>query len=533
MLSRRNLIFVSATGLAAPALLPAVPAYATPRNIVVMAKSIDDIVGGLDPADAYEITNAEVCGNIYRRIVLPDPADPNTILGDTAESWEAAPDGRMLTFRIRSGMKFESGNPVTAEDAAFSLRRVVKLGKAPSFIIKQFGYTSDNVEDMIVAEGPDILRMRLPSAQAPTFVLYCLSANCASVVEKAQVMAHQVNGDLGNAWLRTHSAGSGSYRLIEWQASDRIALEANPHAPEPPRIPRVVIRHVAEPSTQYLLLEKGDADIARDLTSDQLKSIGENPAYAFARTDVLNEMYLALNMAKPEFQKSEVLQAVKLAIDYEGIARNITPSVWNVWQTFLPKGSPASLPDQPFRRDVPKARALLKQAGLGDGFTVTLDHFAKSPYVEIAQAVQADLGAIGIKVELLSGEQRQVYGRMRARQHQMLISTWVPDYMDPNSTAQAFLSDDDDSDGATVRLLAWRCHYVGKERTAKVVAATTELDAGKRNEMYLDMQRDALEHAPFVIMLQQAEIATMRKGTSGLTIGALPDFTRYHGITKA
>jgi peptide/nickel transport system substrate-binding protein len=66
----------------------------------------------------------------------------------------------------------------------------------------------------------------------------------------------------------------------------------------------------------------------------------------------------------------------------------------------------------------------------------------------------------------------------------------------------------------------------------EVVAASKELDAKKRNDMYGQMQRDALEKSPFVFLLQQAEIATMRKGVSGITIGVLPDYTRYAMITK-
>src|SRR5277367_4860050 len=142
MLTRRTLVAATAGGLVAPTIIrPGVAA--TPKNMVVMAKAIDDIIGAFDPADGYETTNSEVCGNMYRRIVLPDPHDSNKIIGDTAESWEVSKDGLVLTFHIRPGMLFESGKPVTAEDAAFSLQRVVKLGKTPNFILTQFGYTKD------------------------------------------------------------------------------------------------------------------------------------------------------------------------------------------------------------------------------------------------------------------------------------------------------------------------------------------------------------------------------------------------------
>jgi peptide/nickel transport system substrate-binding protein len=536
MLTRRKMLAASAAGLAAPLGAPAVSSSAkaaTPKNIVVMAKSIDDIVGAFDPQESYENTNNEVCGNVYRKLVAPDPADANKIIGDLAEKWEISKDGLTFNFQLRRGVLFESGKPVTAEDAAFSLQRAVKMNKTPAFILKQFDFTADNVDKLIHATGEYALELTLPAVQAPTFVLYCLTACIGGVVEKATALANQTNGDFGNAWLRTHSAGSGSYKLVEWQASDHIILEANPHASVKPRVPRLVQRHVNEPAAQLLLVTKGDVDIARDLGADQLTPIFKNPAFGFAKTEQLMSMYLGLNMNVPQFQKPQVLQAIKWAIDYNAIAKNITPNVWSVWQTFLPKGSPGSIADTPFQKNVAKAKALLAAGGYPDGFSVTLDHFAKSPYSDIAQAIQADLGAIGVKVQLLPGEQKQVTTKMRSRQHQITMMTWFPDYLDPNSNTQAFNSNPDDSDGAKVKLPAWRCHFADKALTEMVDKAAKELDAKKRNEMYGQMQRDSLERSPFVFLLQQAEISTMRKSVSGITIGLLPDYTRYAQITKA
>ena len=309
-----------------------------------MARAIDNIVGAFDPAQSYETSNNEACGNLYRKLIVPDPADANKLVGDLAESWQVSKDGLVFTFQLRRGVKFDNGNELTAEDAAFSLQRVVKLNKTPGFILTQFGWNADNVEQMIRATADHTLELTLPVLQAPTFVLYCLSATVGCVVEKARVLANQANNDLGNEWLKTHSAGAGSYRLVEWQASDHIILEANPHAAVKPRIPRVVIRHVAEPASQLLLLQKGDADIAGNLNADQLKGIAKNPDFGITKIDQLNSLYLGLNASLPQFQKIEVRQAIKWAIDYDAIADNITPNVWGVWQTFLPKGAPGSIP---------------------------------------------------------------------------------------------------------------------------------------------------------------------------------------------
>jgi peptide/nickel transport system substrate-binding protein len=532
MLTRRVLLATSAAGLAAPSLIGAADA-ATPKNAVVQAKNIGDIVGAFDPAQSYEFSNNEGCGNIYRKLVMPDPNDTSKLIGDLAERWEVSKDGLTFTFHLRRGVVFESGKPVTAEDAAFSLQRVVKLNLTPGFILTQFGWDKDNVDKMIRAKDEYTLEVVLPAVQASSFVLYCLSATCGCVVEKAAVTANQSKDDLGNAWLKTHSAGAGSYKLVDWQASDHIILEANPHAAVKPHLPRVVIRHVADPSAQLLMVQKGDVDIARDLSSDQLKSAARDPALSLAKKPQLTSMYMVMNAGLPQFQKVGVRQAVKYAIDYQAIAKNITPNLWTVWQSFLPEGVPGAISDTPFKKDVAKAKALLAEAGMPNGFEATLDHFAEAPYADIAQAIQADLAAVGIKLQLLAGEHKQVISKTRARQHQMAMMTWFPDYLDANSNAQAFCANPDDSDASKLKILAWRSHFLDKELTDAVDAAAKELDTAKRMAMYAKMQRDFMQRAPFVMLLQSAEVDVLRKGVSGLQIGVLPDYTRYAAIVKA
>jgi peptide/nickel transport system substrate-binding protein len=534
MIRRRTLLTtaLAAPALAAPALTGLRARAATPAGVVVMAKGIDDIVGAFDPAESYEFTNNEVCGNVYRKLVLPDPNDSSRLVGDLAESWEVSPDGARLTFRLRQGPRFETGNPVTAEDAAFSLRRAVILNKAPGFILTQFGWDKDNAEKLIRARDPRTLELELPKPVAPTLVLYCLSATIGSVVEKAVVLSHDQGGDLGNAWLKTHSAGAGPYRLVDWQAADHIVLAANPHAETPPRIGRVVIRHVAEPVNQLLLLEKGDVDIARDLGADQLKTVAGEKGLSIVSMGGLSSMYVAMNMARPEFQKEQVRRAVKMAIDYDAIARNITPRVWEVCQSFLPQGIPGALSDRPYHKDTAQARALLAEAGFGNGFTMSLDYVSTPPFADIAQAIQADLAAIGITLTLIPGEEKQVISKTRARQHQMALLRWFPDYLDPHSNAQGFCADPDDSDHSPLKILAWRSHFHDEELTRMVDEAARERDAAKRFALYADMQRKFEARSPFVMLMQNENVAVLRAGVQGLRLGSLADYTSYAAITK-
>jgi peptide/nickel transport system substrate-binding protein len=244
-------------------------------------------------------------------------------------------------------------------------------------------------------------------------------------------------------------------------------------------------------------------------------------------------MYFAMNRAVPQLAKKEVQQAIKWAIDYEAIAKNITPGVWHVSQSFLPVGLPGALPDTPFHKDVAKAKQLMAAAGLSGGFSVSMDYPSVWPTPDIAQALQADLGAIGIKLELLPGEQKQVVTKTRARQHQMALLTWFTDYIDPNSNAQAWCADPDDSDNSKLKILAWRSHFADKEMTDEVDQATKELDNKKRMAIYANLQRQMWDRGPFVFLLQADEIAVTAKNVTGFQLGPTPDYFRYAPIRKA
>ncbi len=505
----------------------------TPRDLVVMARQIDDIVS-LDPQESFEFSGEEALGNVYDRLILPNLKDPTDIKGDLAESWSTSEDGLTTTFKMVQGRKFASGNPVTAEDAAFTLQRAVILNKAPAFIVNQFGFTKENVSDRIRATDERTLVLTLAEKGSPSFLMYCLSALVGSVVDKKTVMAKAVGDDMGNAWLKAgNSAGSGPFQLRQWRASENVTMEPNPNYPSPPKLRRLVIQHRPDTSAQLLGLQRGDIDVARTLAPDQLAALGEDPAYTLLTAPKSNINFLALNQNHPVLSKPQVRQAFKWAIDYEGIAASITPKAYEPHQAFLPKGFPGALTDLPFKKDTKRAKALLAEAGLPNGFEITLDHYTVPPFADVAQAIQANLAEAGIKVTLIAGEQRQVITKTRARQHQVAMGLWGSDYMDPHSNAETFNINTDNSDTQKNRTLAWRSNWKDDEFTTRAIAALKEPDAARRVALYERLQRDHQERSPFVIIAQQVEVAAMKKTTTGLDLALLGDRTRYAGLTKA
>ena len=530
MITRRSLM--AATGTAALGFASRRAWAVTPPGMIVMAKEIDDSIS-FDPGQAYEFTTIEVCANIYRKLVAPELGNLSKIGPDLAAHFEVSSDGKTFTFHMAPNIMFPSGKPVTAADAEFSLRRAITLNLTPGFILTQFGFSKDNVEQMIRATDPQTLVIELPKAAATSFVLYCLGANVGGVVEKETALAHQEKDDLGNKWLSTHSAGNGPYQLTSYAPEDHLILDANPHAAEPPATKRFVLRHIKEPSEQLLALQRGDVDIARDLSSDLLKQIANDPKLYKITSPTTNQMYIAGNEGYAPFAKQGVQQALKWAIDYDAIQKNIVPDTYIVNQAFEPSMILGAVNSNPFKRDPDKAKALLAQAGYPQGFEATLDHFSEHPYADIAAAIQANLADVGIKVSLIAGTRKQVLTKMRARQQQLVMNEWFPDYFDPNSNAQAFNADPDDGDNSPLKIIAWRSHFHDPELTSEVEQAAAELDTEKQVDLYHKMQEQAWERSPIVFMLQQNAVAVARKGVDGFILGPQSDFVRYGGTKKA
>ncbi|HWX48033.1 MAG TPA: ABC transporter substrate-binding protein [Roseomonas sp.] len=528
MLSRRQLL---ATPALAAALLPAGTRAAVPDNILAIARQIDDITS-LDPHESFEASGGEIMGNIYDRLLAVDPRDSSQVVGDLAANWDVGDDSQTFTFRLKPDRLFASGAPVTAEDVAFSFQRLIRLQKAPAFILGQFGLTPENVGQAVRAADSHTLVLRIAEPRAPSFVLYCLNANAASIVEKAEVLRHAEGEDLGNGWLRRHSAGSGAYVLRDWRASESVILEANPRSPARADLKRVIIRHVPDAAAQLLQLRQGDIDIARNLSPDQIRGLEGDDTLHLVRKERAFLLYLGLNESHPMLGRPQVAQAIKWAIDYEGIERNLVRGTWSVHQNFLPAGMPGALTDKPFRHDPDRARELLTAAGAAEGFAITLDHFSGQPHSDIAQAIQADLGAIGIRVNLLSGEQRQVITKTRARQHEAALLYWGSDYYDPNSNAQAFLVNPDNSDDAPLKTIAWRNHWQNQALSRAAQEATREVETGRRLELYRDLQRRFRELSPLPILLQQQEVAATRRTVQGFELGGVAYRTLYAPVRK-
>ena len=500
--------------------------------MLVIANRIDDITT-IDPAQSFEFAGSDVSRNIYNKLVNFDPLNLDAgYQPDLAESWTVSEDGRTITFTMREGVKFHSGNPVRAEDAEFSLRRVVTLNKTPSFILTQFGFTAENVGDTIVAEG-NTLRITTDKRYATSFVLNCLTATIGGIVDKEVAMANEVDGDLGNAWLATNSAGSGPYVLQGWKPNESVTLVSNPdYYGGAPAMERVIVRHVQESATQRLMLERGDIDVARNLNPEDIA--GARSADGVAIDDELRGrlMYISVNQKHEILSKPEVRQAIKYLVDYEGMQNSFLNGQYTIHQNFLPRTYLGAVDENPFSLNVEKAKELLASAGVGP-FEIEVGVREAQERIEIAQSLQNTFAQAGITLNITVGTAKAILGRYRARELDMYMGAWGPDYPDPHTNAGTFAFNPDNTDeaGAT-GLLAWRNAWDTGGLTAKVEAAVVEGDRDTRAQMYADIQAEFRDIAPFAILFQKIEQTGRNEAVQNLNLGGAITAVSYWPVTK-
>jgi len=478
----------------------------TPASTLVIAMNIDDIIS-LDPAETFEIVGGEVNGNIYDRITVHEPGHEE-LSGGVAGSWDIADDGHTIILHLRPGLKFHSGNPITADDVVFSLARVIKLGKTPSFILSQMGWKPDNVDQMVTAKDPQTVELKVPEKLAPTLVLNCLSAGVGSVVDKQVALAHEANGDFGHEWLKTNSAASGPFALKSWKPNESVILEAaSTSRYGAPGMKRVILRHVPEPGAQRLLIEKGDADIARNLSADQIAGLEGNKDIRIQTDPKALSIYLQVNMRDPILSKPKVREALRYLVDYQGMVNTFLRGQFIVHQSFWPSGFFASLTDNPFSLDVTKAKSLLAEAGYPDGFEVTMD-CPNDRYVNdaaICQAVVGMLARIGVKVNLLAQPKAQYFAKVLntgGYQTSFYLLGWTPGTSDSHNVLYEIMGCRDDPKSS--RGQANLGGYCNKELDALTAKLLVESDTDKRDQMIKQAYQMEAKDFAYIPLHQQA-----------------------------
>ena len=506
----------------------------TPADTLVVAQNIDDIVS-IDPGEAYEFSSGEYVTQTYDRLVQYDAPDVTKLVSGLADKWLVDDANKTITFTLRDGVKFApSGNPLTAADVVYSMKRVFVINKSPAAILGAIGWTKDNVDSMVTAKDDKTVVVKYSGDISSAYVLNVLASRPASVVDSKLVASHDAGGDMGNAWLKANSAGTGPFVLKTFRANEILSLDANPnYFLGAPALKHVIIKHVAEAATQLLLLQSGDVDMAKDLTPDQVKGVDAN-AIKVETYPQAAVHFLSFNQKDKDLTNPAFWEAAHYLVDYKGMTDSFLKGQMQVHQAFWPSGFPGALDDNPYSYDPDKAKAILDKAGIKTPLTITLDVINSSPFTDMAQSMQASFAKAGINFQIIPGTGSEVITKYRARTHQAMLLYWAPDFMDPDSNASAFAYNEDNSDDHYQPTTTWRNAWQPpKAMNDETKAAKAEGDADKRNAMYIDLQKQQQASSPIIETFQAIAQVAMKPSVTGYVNGAIHDFVFYRLVKKS
>jgi len=321
-------------------------------------------IPSLDPKERGNNWEAVITNNIYDSLIYPGEPNEKLYIPWLAESWKISDDGKTYTFYLRKNIKFHDGSEVTAEDVAFSMDRMLSLGGPMSthFVGSVEVGSTEVVDKYTVAfhlKGPD------PSFLAAQFLF--------KIVNKDQVLKHKKPGefgefgDYGAAWLESHDAGSGPYKVVERVHADHVTLEKFKDYTlrewKPNSANRVVFRVIPEIATITAMMKKGEIDIADwTLPPKIMKDLEKTESIRVIYYPSGTIWYLILNNKKPPLDDVYVRKAMAYAFDYETVIKEIL--VGGVRSQGPVPNNVAGHNDDlmVYRRDVEKAKELIKES---------------------------------------------------------------------------------------------------------------------------------------------------------------------------
>ncbi len=521
---------------AAPAVsAPAAQATAAPTsaagsaaNTLVYDADISDMIS-VDPAVSYEFNGDLVVHNSYETLVRFEGADLSTLKPGLADKWSIkdAGDHWELTFNLHPGAKFASGNPVTAADVVFSFQRVLSLNKSPAFLFSDIAQLKP---DSIKAVDPQTVLISLPKTASPQGFLAILTFTVGSIVDSKVVQSHVSNNDFGSAWLLDKSAGSGPFVIDHWTKEVEVLLKANSnYGGAKPGLGAVLVKHVPEATNQLSALQKGDADIARNLSPEQIASLKGQPNVTIAKGDSLLLIYVGMNVTVKPLDNPMVRDALRMAVDYDGIVNDLLSGNAKKVQTIIPAGLAGYNPDTPFQQDINKAKALLKDAGQDKGFTLELlVPTGPAPggvaYSDLAAKLQSDWSQIGVTINIKQTTQAELLGSYRAQKGQLVLILWGPDFPDPDANVGPWTD-------YNAKSIAYRNAWNDAGIAAKAREAALITDPAQRAAAYKAITEYVLHSGPYVVLYQPTEQFGLRSNVKGFVWSAI-GWTDFATITK-
>ena len=390
----------------------------------------------LDPHVGYDWQNWSVIKSIFDGLMDYKPGTTE-LEPDLAESYTVSDDGLTYTFKLRDGVTFHNGRVMTSADVKYSFERAVNPAtQSPGggYFGMIAGYddvAGGKATALSGIETPDdktvVFKLTRPDA---TF-LHLMAINFGYVVPKEEV--EKAGADWGK-----QPVGTGAFKFTEWAPGQYIKLERNKDyfRAGVPYLDNVTFEFGQDPTVAVLRLKKGEIDIVGDgIPPAQFAEIMADPANKdlIAEGNQLHTGYVTMNVTQAPFDNVKVRQAVNMAINKERIVRLINNRAAPASQALPPAMPGYNAENKGYAYDPEGAKKLLAEAGAGE-ITTELYVMNVDPNPRIAQAIQQDLAAVGIKAEIRSLAQAEVIAAGGAGKAPMIWSggmAWIADFPDP------------------------------------------------------------------------------------------------------
>ncbi|NQD92023.1 ABC transporter substrate-binding protein [Pseudomonas sp. CrR25] len=506
--------------LLAPLLCPLLAQAAT---LSVCTEASPD---GFDVVQYNSLTTTNASADVLMNRLVEFDATRGTLLPSLAQSWTVSEDGLSYSFQLRPGVKFHRtayfspGRALNADDVLFSFQRMLDPAH-PWHSVAPSGYPhaqSMQLPTLIKRiDKLDAHNLRFTLTRPDATFLATLSMGFASIYSAEY--AEQLRAADTPGQLNSQPIGTGPFVFKRFQKDAVVRYAANPeYFAGQPAVDELVYAITPDANVRLQKLRRGECHIALSPKPQDVTSIAADDNLTSVHTAAFMTAFVGLNSQHPPLDQPAVRQAINLAFDkasylqavFEGSAEAANgPYPPNTW-SFA-----SELPGYP--HDPAKARALLADAGLADGFKTTIwtrpSGSLLNPNPSLgAQLLQADLAQVGIQAEIRVIEWGELIRRAKAGEHDLLFMGWAGDNGDPDNFLTPQFSCASLESGLNF------ARYCDPQLDQLIAAGKSVHDQAQRSQLYKEAQQIIQQQALWLPLAHPTAFVLTRKEVEGYQV---------------